>query len=663
MRRVALLLALTLAPLAHAQTALTVGRAAAGSVAADAEQVFTLDLAAGRFVAGTLHQADADLVVTVTGPDGVSAGRFDESALGDDPFQFETAVAGTYRFAVTPFAAEGGSARLATSGAFTLTVARDEPVAATPEGRVDQAMARYGPSTPGAVVGVVRGGRLVFARAYGMADLTHGVPFTPETPTNIGSTSKQFTAFAVLALAAEGRVDLDADVRTYLPELPDLGATVTVRHLLTHTSGYREYLNTLALGGWQMGDTFPRDRIVEIVQRQPELQNAPGAEFNYNNTAFALAAQLVERVTGEPFPAWMAAHVFAPAGMTRTVVRASPQTVVPGRAAGYQAAATGGVEEVQDAWASMGAGGIYSTLPDLARWMQGYLSADPARRTMTTRSVLTTGDTTSYGMGLFVDTWRGQRRLHHGGADAAHRAQFIAFPDLDAGVIVLSNDATFDAGGTANAVAGWFFADDLAPAADPAAPAPAATAFDPATFDPATFDAYAGRYAMDEMPAFVLTFSREGEALFGQATGQPRFPLTPTSDSTFALTVVEASLTFHHDARGAHTGRVTLHQNGDHRATRLDDEAAAAPDRAAIAGRYHSDELDATYTLAVEDGALVLRHRRFPAPIPLAHRAGDAFSASFPISTVDVERDADGRVTGLRVGNGRTRDVRFARMP
>ena len=656
MRSFALLLALCLVPLAHAQTALVVGRAAPGSVAPDAEQVFTLDLAAGRFVAGTLHQADADLVVTVTGPDGVSAGRFDESALGDDPFQFETTVAGTYRFAVTPFAAEGG--------AFTLTVARDEPIASTPEGRVDQAMAHYGPTTPGAAVGVVRGGRLVFARGYGMADLTHGVPFTPETPTNIGSTSKQFTAFAVATLAADGRVDLDADVRTYLPELPDLGQTVTVRHLLTHTSGYREFLNALALGGWQMGDAFRREGLVELIQRQPALQNAPGAEFNYNNTGYALLATLVERVTGETFPAWMAANAFAPAGMTRSVVRATPTQVVPGRAAGYRAAPEGGYADLPDLPGAMGAGGIYSTVPDLARWMQVYATraGDAVVGPMTTSYVLTDGDSTNYGFGLALGTWRGQRRFQHGGADVAHRAQFVYFPDLDGGVIVLSNDAAFDASGTADDVAGWFFADDLAPVAAPTA-APVATAFDPATYDPATFDAYAARYAMDEMPTFVLTFSREGDVLYGQATGQPRFPLTPTSDSTFALTVVEASLTFHHDARGVHTGRVTLHQNGDHTATRLPDAAADGPDLASIAGRYHSEELDATYTLAVEDGALMLRHRRFPAPIPLVHRAGDAFSASFPISTVDVERDADGRVTGLRVGNGRTRDVRFVRMP
>jgi hypothetical protein len=351
--------------------------------------------------------------------------------------------------------------------------------------------------------------------------------------------------------------------------------------------------------------------------------------------------------------------------MGRSVVRATPHQVVPGRAAGYRAAPTGGYDDLPDLPGAMGAGGIYSTVADLARWMQTYTAraGDAVVGPMTTSYVLADGDSTGYGFGLALDTWRGQRRVHHGGADVAHRAQFVHFPDLDAGVIVLSNDAAFDASGTANDVAGWFFADDLAPERAAGAVAATPTAFDPATYDPATFDAYVARYALDEVPAFVMTFSREGDALYGQATGQARFPLTPTSDSTFALTVVEASITFHHDASGAHTGRATLHQNGDHGATRLPDEGAAAPDLAAIAGRYHSEELDATYTLAVEDGALVLRHRRFPAPIPLAHTAGDAFSGRFPISTVDVERDADGRVTGLRVGNGRARDILFARMP
>src|SRR5690606_14787827 len=205
-----------------------------------------------------------------------------------------TGAAGDYRIEVTPFERQ--------SGRYALVVSRVEPVATTPEGKVDQLIAAFDrPDTPGGVVAVVRGGEVVYTRPFGVANLTHAVPFTAETRTNIGSTSKQFTAFAVVLLDQRGLVDLDADVRRYLPELPDFGETVTLRHLLNHTSGYREFLNLLAIGGAQPEDAFDHDRIAELVIRQPALQNAPGAEWNYNNTGYALLAEVVSRVTETPF--------------------------------------------------------------------------------------------------------------------------------------------------------------------------------------------------------------------------------------------------------------------------------------------------------------------------------------------------------------------------
>jgi len=311
--------------------------------------------------------------------------------------------------------------------------------------RVDRIMADHAASgTPGALVAVVRNGRIVFERAYGMANLTHGIPFTTETRTNIGSTSKQFTAFALALLADRGELSLDDDVRVHIPELPDLGEPVTLRHLITHSSGYREFLNALAIGGWRLeeADHIDRDEILTVVQRQPALQNSPGAEYNYNNTGYALLALVVERATGETFPAWMRSNVFEPLGMTGTMVRADPRQIVPNSALGYAPDDDDGFREVTDLSATMGAGGMYTTIGDLALWMRNLHTAELGGRhvmdRMTTRNVLTTGDTSTYAMGLIVTRSRGLRVIQHGGADAAHRSTFVYYPDLDAGLIVQS---------------------------------------------------------------------------------------------------------------------------------------------------------------------------------------------------------------------------------
>jgi CubicO group peptidase (beta-lactamase class C family) len=541
--------------------------------------------------------------------------------------------------------------------------AAQEP--ASDQDRVDQLMADYsGTEVPGALVAVVRNGEIVFERAYGMADLTHDIPFTANTRTNIGSTSKQFTAFAIALLADRGALSIDDDVRTHIPELPDFGETVRLRHLISHTSGYREFLNALAIGGWRLeeADHIDREEILAVVQRQPRLQNTPGSEYNYNNTGYALLAMVVERVTGEPFPEWMRANVFEPLGMGDTMVRGGPGPIVPNRAQGYAPAGDQGFREVTDIGAAMGAGGIYTTIGDLARWMRNLRTADlggPAvLERMTTRNVLTTGDTTNYAMGLMVSRTRGLRMIQHGGADAAHRSTFVYYPDLDAGLIVQSNHAGFD-GTIPGRIAEIFFGEHMEPGeetADPAAPVD----FDPAAYDPAAFDVFVGRYELEAQPGFVLSFRREEDRLMAQATGQPAFEITPTSDSTFTLTVVPASLTFHRDENGRVTG-LTLHQNGNHSARRLPDEDAATVDFSAYAGRYYSAEFETFYTVEVDDGHLVMRHRRRP-PVTLNHAKGDEFAGGFPFVRVDFERDDRGAVTSFRASNVRARDILFERV-
>jgi CubicO group peptidase (beta-lactamase class C family) len=652
---VGLLLAFAGDAVAQAVESLVVGQTYERTLGAGETHTFTLPLEAGRFVSGRVDQHGVDVAVTVTGPNDERVPRFDApgASRGTEHFRFTTAAAGPHRIQVAPAEATAG-------GRYTIRLDRAEPLATDPGARVDQIMAMFDTDTPGAVVAVVREGELAFARAYGMADLTHDVPFTVQTVTNIGSTSKQFTGFALALLASRGVLSLDDDVRKYIPELPDFGETITLRNLLTHTTGFREYVNTLALGGRQVlaGDYVAREEVIDVVQRQPRLQNAPGTEFNYNNTAYGLATVVVERATGQPFPEWMAAEVFRPLGMNSTTVRAHPGEIIPNRSVGYSVA-EGGFREVRDLGGSMGAGGIYTTVGDLARWMRNLRTAElggpEVMRQMTTRTVLATGDTTSYGLGLFIDTNRGLRRVQHGGSDVAHRSTFVYYPDLRAGYVVLSNHGAIP-GSIAQQVAEAFFGEHMT---SNAAPAPAAQAVVSADLvRPELLEAYVGRYELEAMPGLVLTVSRDDEGrLLLQVTGQPAGQLTATSDSTFTLAGVDASVTFHR-ADGGEVDALTLHQNGNHRARRVPD--AAPVDLGAFVGRFFSAELETVYDLAIEDGALVVRHRRFD-PVTLAHSKDDTFTGSFPIGDMSFERDGSGRVTGFRVGNVRARDIWFER--
>ena len=635
----------------------------AGTLAAGDTARYTFEAGENDFVLGEVNQISIDVTIRVLDPDGQQRARFGGLGRGPERFGGQPAGAGTYTVELI-VAGDDEDA----SGDYEITLLRHETVATDPKKLTDQMMARFdGDHSPGAAVRVWRDGKTLYSKTYGMANLAYGIPFEADTRTNIGSTSKQFTAFAIMLQAERGHLSLDDDIRTHIPELPEFDHTIQVRHLITHTSGLREFLNLLRMTGRRLdrGDWIDRSEIIEIVQRQPALQNVPGAEWNYNNTAYGLAAVIVERTSGRDFPVFMQENVFGPLGMTGTMVRPSIRHMVPNGSEGYTPTPDGYLQ-IGDLGGAVGAGGMYGTIADLQTWVENY--ADPrvgSRESideMMTSFVLNDGEETGYGYGLTVDEHGGLKRVHHGGADVAHRSMLVYYPEINAGITTQSNHAQFSSG-VAFELAEAFFGDAMELEEEEGEGTEEGGGFDPDTYDPEAFDEFAGRYALDAAPSFILTFTREDSTLHVQATGQPRLDIVPTSDSTFKLLVVQASVTF---LRGEDGGvdRLILHQNGDQPATRLagdapEEWAPTEEELADFAGRFYSEELETFYTFEVEEGALVMRQRRL-GRVPLTAGEEDSFSGGgFSFA---FERDEDGEVTGFRLSNVRTRDVGFGRV-
>ncbi len=642
------------------QEHLRAGSVARGSLAEGDTISYTIDAGPNYFVLGDVRDLSVDVVVQVVNPEGQYVARR-SSGIDHAPavFMLTTKRAGQYRIDV--IAGEGKA------GDFEISLARLEAAETDPSKLVDQLMARYDrDDAPGAAVAVWRNGRTIFSNAYGVANLTYDIPFEVNTRTNIGSTSKQFTAFAIMLQAERGQLSLDDDIRVHLPELPEFEETITVRHLITHTSGLREFLNLLRMSGRRLdhGDYIGRDELIEIVKRQPALQNAPGTEWNYNNTAFGLAAVIVERTSGQAFHEFMADNVFGPLGMTRTMVRPTPEHIVKQRSVGYTPSGNGFVE-ISDFGGAVGAASIYTTVEDLQTWAENYASprigtAEIVEEMMTSY-VLTDGKETGYGYGLSVDTQGGLKRVSHGGADVAHRSMLAYYPEINAGITVQSNHAEFNSS-VAFQLAAAFFDDAIDP--EPEEATAEVGDFDPTSYNPEDFDEMVGRYAIDNMPTFILTFTREGNTLYIQATGQSRFEVAPTSDSTFALNVIEASVTFHRNSDGDVSG-ATLNQNGIRQhATRLEEEVEVwkptVKDLTVFAGRYFSEELETFYTAVVEDGQLVMHQRRLDVG-KLTSSDKDVFTSDGRM-TFSFERDRNKQVVAFYLSNGRTRDVRFERI-
>jgi CubicO group peptidase (beta-lactamase class C family) len=317
----------------------------------------------GQFVLGEAFQSGVDVVVTVTDPEGSAVGTFDSPARGPEYFQFETDKAGVYRVSIAPFEEEEGE--------YSVRILRMEPLADTPEGKVAQMMAPYGPDGPGGVVAVVRGGEIGFSAGYGLANVEYSVPNSISTPYHMASVSKQFTAFAIVVLSREGKLGLDDDVRKHLPEVPDFGHTITLRHLLNHTSGIRDHWTLWAMSGGRMDDVIRQEDLMRLVARQRDLNFEPGAEFLYSNTGYLLLSEVVTKVGGRPFGEWMKVNVFDPLGMTSTQIYDDHERLVPGRAYSYRYSEDG-LSKAVLSYANSGATSLFTTAEDLARWLLNF---------------------------------------------------------------------------------------------------------------------------------------------------------------------------------------------------------------------------------------------------------------------------------------------------
>jgi CubicO group peptidase (beta-lactamase class C family) len=487
--------------------------------------------------------------------------------------------------------------------------------------QVDSLGAAYtGSGSPGLAVAVVQEGRVLMTRGYGLADLEHRVPVTPATVFDAASVAKQFTGLAVATLVVQGRLRLGDDVRRYLPELPDVraryGRPITVADLVHHTSGLRDWPGTLAAAGWDLDDVISREQILDMAARQRTLNFAPGAEHEYSNTGYVLLAEVVARVTGRPFAAWMEEQVFRPLGMGRTRVRSDRREVIADRAYGYVRGDTG-YRVVPDNLTAPGSSSLFTTAADLARWLANFdarvAGGDSALALARTPGALASGVRVPYAFGLALGEHGGLPTVNHDGGWAGFGAYVVHFPRQRLGVAVLSNGAA-DAEQAAYAVADVFLG------ATPSRPGPVATApantpvgaqgGAPVEVPPATLDAYAGLYKY--RPGLYVRVRRAGGGLTAHATGEPEYPAVTRSPTEFWVAPYRSALVFPAAPGGAPTPHVVQRGRVLPRVPEPATGGWTPGPLAAYAGEYVSDELQrpSASRRAGGDSALVLRHPR-----------------------------------------------------
>lgn len=512
--------------------------------------------------------------------------------------------------------------------------------------QVDRIFERWSSvESPGCAVAVAEDGLTVLSRAYGMADLEHGVPNTPETIFEGGSVSKQFTAAAVVLLALDGKLSLDDDVRKYVPEVPDYGHTITLRHMMNHTSGLRDWGSVAGISGWGRGQrSHTHAHVLDIVSRQSALNFVPGHEYSYSNTGFNLLAVVVGRVSGTSFAEFSKRRIFEPLGMTSTQWRDDYRRIVPGRSTAYRVASDGTVEIDRPIEDVHGNGGILTTVGDLTVWNRaltdGRLGGPDFVRMMHDTGQLNDSSEIVYASGLRVGSLGRAPSVTHTGSTAGYRAFLGRYPDQGLSVAMLCNASNVSTGGTGARIARIYLgdvADEPPPHQGVAVPTSVLAELaglyrDPVTGDPLRIEVRDGTLAAGGGPALI--------------------PLSPTE-------FLRGSSRYVFERRPG--ARPVIHlESWQYTDQRYEPVDAFDPstDLRQYEGTYHSDDAETTFRVRVEDGRLTMWQRpdrtRTLEPI-----YPDAFDAGW---TVRFRRDGSGRVNELSLSLGRVYDMRFRKV-
>ena len=338
----------------------------------------------------------------------------------------------------------------------------------TLEAKVDQLFTEWNRSdSPGAALAVTRDGEIIYKQGYGTANLEYDIPITTGTIFDIASVSKQFAGFAIATLLHEGKLSLDDDIRMYLPDVPDFGNRITIRHLLHHTSGLRDWVQSLVIAGDMMDDVISFKHILKMARHQKTLNFEPGTEFLYSNTGYNLLAEIVEKVTGDSFREWTDTHIFKPLAMTDTHFHDDYQMILKHRAYSYQTVENDRFKHAVNNTTALGSSSLCSTVEDLAKWILNFddvrIGGQTVVEQMHQRGVLNNGEQINYAFGLNIGEYRTLRTVGHSGSWRGFRSHLMRFPDQKFGVVILCNLDTFNPLSLAEKVAGLYLADALAP--------------------------------------------------------------------------------------------------------------------------------------------------------------------------------------------------------
>jgi CubicO group peptidase (beta-lactamase class C family) len=513
--------------------------------------------------------------------------------------------------------------------------------------------------TPGLVVGVLQHGQWVYQRCCGIADLDHDMPLTSRSLLDIGSTSKQFTAACIALLALDGVLDLDSDIRQYLPELPDYGCPIIIRQLIHHTAGLRDHTQLYALSGMHPENYTSHAGALELICRQRGLNFEPGTGFLYTNTGYVLLAEIVQRASGKSLRQFASERLFQPLGMSNTRFDDDCREAMPGRATGYRSAPGGGFRRYVRNTDEVGASNLWTCLEDLARWDHNFyqpavggaalldLILSPGR--------LTGGQAVYYAFGLMLGKYRGRQTVSHAGSFNGFRSELLRFPETGLTIIMLTNLESILPTRLAYRAADLFLNEEM----DALAAAPAHMLTLPADFLASTAGVYRSQVSGE-----VTHLSVIDHTILAEANGRTfRLGLVSESNGEFELRVLDVPLEIRLSFRPDNTGRWTISRSMPGLPPELflpvEQAEDGSDDLACYTGQYRHPDLPSTWRMVLNGKRLEVIYGRYDGDV-LQPTGRDTFAA--PNIAFQFVRDQDGQVCGVGFETERVKNMVLDRL-
>lgn len=532
--------------------------------------------------------------------------------------------------------------------------------------KIDTMVAQMGLSseTPGGVVGVIKDGKFIFIKAYGLANFETKQPNVTSTLFNLASTSKQFTAAAILLLAKEKKLSLKDDIRKYLPDFPDYGYNITIESLIHHTSGIKS-CDVLSLIAGTLYSTDTQEENYNLIIKQKSLNYKPGEEYLYSNSGYILLANIIEKASGMRFSKFMEEKIFRPIGMNQTFIYDYPDKIIMNSAVGHT---WGGDEKFKGSEYSkatvVGPTNVYTCVEDFLQWDNNFyknrLGEWDFSKEMTTLIPLNNGDTCNYAFGLDISQHKGFKTISHGGYDMYFTSQYVQIPSEKFTVVCLFNIPT-DVNGLAYKIIDLFVKGNPQP--DNASIQP-----EQAKVDSSVLQAYVGKY-FDENYWFEATITREDDHLVFDAPYQGRFEIYPSSDTSFFVTFADLKFIFSKDDAGKIAKATIIQGIQKFYLTYLGINVfpLKAEQLRQYAGDFYCEEINVTYPLLFKDNKLYIKFPESTAQFlktkvesELISEHEDYFAS--PVSCLQFTRNTKNEISGFILKDvGRVRNLVFSK--